>query len=98
MSAKHTQGQWRVAADGDEVTVSPVGVLQSSKTICKTSSAYRSDEECRANAWLIAAAPELLESLEQMLRLATRNDVPDAEQLEIADRALTVIRKARGAA
>lgn len=98
MSTKHTPGRWRVSADGDEVTTSPIGILESSKTICKTSSHYRSEEECHANARLIAAAPELLESLEQMLCLATRNDIPESEQLEIASRAIDVLQKARGAA
>lgn len=50
----------------------------------------------KLNGALTERVPQLIGSLEQMLRIATRNDVPEAEQLEIADRALTVLEKARG--
>ncbi|MCE4544625.1 MULTISPECIES: hypothetical protein [unclassified Caballeronia] len=98
MTTKHTPGPWtnhgRIPQPG----------LPHSSVAAKTllarvySEAFGDSEQETANANLIAAAPELLESLEQMVRLATRNDIPESEQLEIASRAIDVLQKARGAA
>ncbi|MBW3096846.1 hypothetical protein [Pseudohoeflea coraliihabitans] len=49
------------------------------------------EEEIAANARLIAAAPELLEALEETLIVATRNEDGD-----FADRARAAIAKAKG--
>lgn len=98
MSAKHTPGPWknhgRIAQPG-----LPHSAVAAKTLLARVySEAFGDSEQETANANLIAAAPELLESLEQMLRLATRNDIPESEQLEIAGRAIDVLQKARGAA
>lgn len=45
-------------------------------------------------ARLFAAAPKLLKAAQGLLRIATRNDVPEAEQLAIAEAAIEAIHQA----
>ena len=54
----HTPGPWLHAGNGDIVTVDATG-----KTSDVACSYLRLDNQCEANARLIAAAPELLEAL-----------------------------------
>lgn len=91
---KHTGG-WFVSA------YDPLTVLadDASKTIICTIPAPRSNESARADAHLIAAAPDLLEALEQFVALVdtmhaihgkTKADGP------LATKARAAIAKARG--
>lgn len=55
-------------------------------------------EEAKANARLIAAAPELLEALEGCEKLLRRGNATYAEFLSTADLARNAIQRARGEA
>lgn len=50
------------------------------------------DAEAQARAY--HALPDLIKATRDLLRLATRNDVPDHEQLSIAEHAIESLRKA----
>lgn len=45
-------------------------------------------------ARLFAAAPKLLKAAQGLLRMATRNDVPEHEQIELAEAAIEAIHQA----
>lgn len=60
---KGTKGIWRVASDVTQVTTSKKGILEGSKKICHMATFCKTEEEVKANAELIAKAPELLETL-----------------------------------
>jgi hypothetical protein len=47
-------------------------------------------------ARLFAASPKLLKAAQGLLRIATRNDVTEQEQLEIAEAAIEAIQAALG--
>lgn len=69
MTTKHTTGPWKIAyggAEGDGYF--SIGSKEKIKTICE-SSPYpdQFDEELRANARLIAAAPDLLGACKKAL-------------------------------
>jgi hypothetical protein len=101
MKAKHTPGPW--INDGDSVSalVDPDNSVTYIAPICVIDNKWL-DEITKANAALIAAAPELLQALES-LRDATKHYFRDFEHLHpsiagplsVADSA---IRKARGEA
>lgn len=90
--SKHTKGPWvaRVVRGmnasvygPDEKSVASVGNARS-----------RSTEECEANAHLIAAAPELLEELSELVNLIA-HEYP-AQQKTWLEGARKAIAKARG--
>ena len=56
--AEHTKGPWRV--DGPNGYINQIGIGPS------IGAAYGAGEEVKANARLIAAAPDLLEALENL--------------------------------
>jgi hypothetical protein len=62
---KHTKGNWRTSKKFDEITVSKPGILEGSKSIAMVSDFSKSKEEVKANAILMAAAPELFEALKE---------------------------------
>lgn len=66
---KGTIGNWRYSSEHSQVTTSEKGIVEGSKKICDISEYNKSFEEFEANAKLIAAAPELLEALEELLHL-----------------------------
>ena len=82
--SQHTEGPW--IADGAQIFTSDTNVAQAN--------GYRIDRETvAANARLIAAAPELLEALEQMVSVfldtegrhgESKNDAMDAARAAIA--------------
>jgi len=87
MSAKHTQGPWRVsgaALDGFIPIMAPGGVIVA---LLSTLSS-----ETIANACLIAAAPELLEALSEFITSADAGHV----SVETDRKARAAIAKAEG--
>src|SRR5882672_6616938 len=96
---KHTLGLWEVATNHDKSVPHPfesgpsdAAVLASGHGVAVMCSYLRGKEEQEANAYLIAAAPALLEALEQLMyHYDTGNGEPDWPK------AITAIRKARGA-
>ncbi|MED5545748.1 MAG: hypothetical protein VYD90_10905 [Pseudomonadota bacterium] len=95
MSVKHTPGPWYVE-DGEK------GVWVNSDALASKGIAvvvnYCGDEARRANAQLLAAAPELLEALEEAeLHLRDFANVLSYDPVE-ADEARVAIAKARGEA
>lgn len=60
MTEKHTQGDWKVQTFGEIVKV----VTEDEHV----ASCYANTKECKANAKLIARAPELLRALDYLLR------------------------------
>jgi hypothetical protein len=63
--AEHTPAPWSVSVDTNTEVIGP-----HQRTICRAhrDAPTRSEEETRANARLISAAPELLEACESALR------------------------------
>lgn len=96
MSASHTAGDWRVSADGLEVTVSPVGMLTTSERICRIESAFKPVQQVRRNATLIAASPVLLSSLIRLVRRCER-ELVDPDDVDELHAAVNAIAKALGA-
>jgi len=85
---KHTEGNWRYSANYSEITTSRIGILEGSKKICSISDFDKKTEEVKANAKLIATAPEMLEVLETIENDA--NQVPEW----LWNRIKSVIKKA----
>jgi hypothetical protein len=69
MSTTHTQGEW--AFDDNEIYSEST---DHGAAICtmNTTSAHFTEEEVKANARLLAAAPELLETLKQLIERCLR--------------------------
>lgn len=65
---KHTKGKWILKPDN-----SIMSSKNRSAVICQIGSADNNDIEKEANAKLIAAAPELLEALQLLLKASYRN-------------------------
>ena len=63
---KHTKGQWQVDSCNVRTTI-----LSNEKQVCNL---FNVAEETEANAKLIAAAPELLETLSQVEAVIRYND------------------------
>ena len=64
----YTKGEWKIVKDEHGLTV---GVEVDSGWICDTQ--FNSMASCEANAKLIAAAPDLLEALIEVVRISDRN-------------------------
>ncbi len=98
--SKHTPGPWKYNANGE--VFSPDGTDGDDTLICVVgaSSGFRSHAYNRIggkavadHARLIAAAPDLLASLRDMVRY---DDLPPAEQQPAVERARAAIAKAEG--
>ena len=72
----HTKGPWSHYDDTDQPTKRHE-IVAWGRTVARI---YRADEEAKANAALIAAAPELLEALKRLV--AERDDDPERYPLE----------------
>lgn len=89
MNTKHTQGEW--VSKGCEIYN-----LNTGKTIARTDIGG-TDEQTEANARLIAAAPELLEALEDILRKMNLLILPtERRNSKIYQQAKQAINKAKG--
>lgn len=64
---KCTAGAWRVSLEFNEVTTSPPGILEGSKAICNFNNPLLPPEEVAANGRLLAAAPDLLAALKEIV-------------------------------
>ncbi len=84
MEAKHTQGPWRVF--GYDIGTSPDETLA---VVCAMD-----DNTDDANACLIAAAPDLLEALEDIVQASDANDGDSL--MNAIQAAQTIIAKAKG--
>ena len=74
---KHTKEPWRYCTEHDEITTSPIGIVEGSKSICRhLLNQFKPESECVANAHRIiacvnscagiknpAAIPEVVEAL-----------------------------------
>lgn len=70
---KGTQREWEVAIG--QILTGFRKVITSEKTICILEATnFNSDEELEANAHLIAAAPELLEALQELVSCNNLHD------------------------
>jgi hypothetical protein len=96
---KHTPGPWEQDADtiikflGEDANGPHI------QQICEITYAHDPEEstkEAEANALLIAAAPELLEALEAMIRYGEDGPAKRETGYEIEMRAKAAIRKAKG--
>jgi len=82
MTTTHTPGPWAVGIDD------PEKVFQDGSGVATMSGGRRSEQERRANARLIASAPELLEALNDLLI-----DVFAAEENEYGERVCAVCQR-----
>jgi hypothetical protein len=93
--AKHTPGPWMAAAKPSSVVGWPI-VAQSGRSICSLTYVQHSkidppvpgdravNAESRANAYLIAAAPDLLEALKVAAKWITVGEAADAARAQVA--------------
>lgn len=97
MSRKHTPGPWRV--EGHNIRCEPTP--DNTGTFVAEMQSSRCPEQCRADALLIAAAPELLEALDYLLEQTVDMDLKYGIELsegeaEARAMALAAIAKACG--
>lgn len=105
-AAQHTPGPWKQSPDApwiikqDCTPISEEAVSICSTTAHESSGFFPAPSEGRANARLIAAAPELLLALEMLLawHLGTSEDAEDAENYSAVRDAIAAIAKATGSA
>lgn len=98
--SKHTPGPWRIDANACRVLATPKGwkrskghpvfVVAQCFTYCSASL-----DETHANAYLIAAAPEMLASLQSLLASMRAGEIDEADEAMVA-RARAAIAKAEG--
>lgn len=104
MSAKHTPGPWAHCTEGfprPDVRAANGRAVARTWMVCsgtpKTAAGYQARcEEDRANARLIAAAPDLLEALKQIEPILTRMYGPQAAELPPMQVVRAAIAKAEG--
>ncbi len=83
MESKHTKGPWEMEYDnyGNDSYSEWIDIFTSHNTIAQVGRSRKMTEENKANARLIAAAPELLEALKKLVPI-TWNDGPLAKAYE----------------
>lgn len=100
---KGTPGPWRVG-DKDGIFTSVVhdseGIGMCPHVLAKVTTRYSSSEQAIANANLIAAAPELLEALQEMVAIVKKHTYPQPDKPSTpyarAEWAESIINKALG--
>lgn len=93
MTTTHTPGPWKITSEEfvDDAKGGPVARIYSRQT--------RPADELKANAALIAAAPEMLEALNGLLEAILKCEAPvggKRETLAAVDAARAAIAKAEG--
>jgi len=88
----HTPGPWTISAGGHYVRYQGIH----GPNICDTDVFGGPPDEERSNALLIAAAPDLLEALEQVLENEPLTALTSQRRREIVNKAEAAIRKAKG--
>lgn len=81
----HTPGPWTVAKRRDGLCVCPNGAVL-----------LGNHEEIQADVDLMAAAPDLLTALEELLALGQQESIEDGELEAAQEAARIAIKKARG--
>ena len=69
METKFTKGEWKTTiAELKDFFLCAVGSVETKRVICHTNfDTKMTSEECKANAKLIAAAPDMFNALEELL-------------------------------
>ena len=69
METKFTKGEWKATiAELKDFFLCAVGSVETKRVICHTNlDPEMTSEECKANAKLIAAAPDMFNALEELL-------------------------------
>lgn len=92
---KHTKGNWQVKQSGEYKNIFVLGHIANPNghtSICNTAVTSLSKEETEANAKLIAAAPDLLKSLQAFVEWANIND--ESASAYLKHEAMAAINKA----
>lgn len=79
---KHTPAPWKISIEPFTILVTHLATNQKEESICQMSSRYKTDEETAANSKLIAAAPELLEALMEIIKSCDPEDVTPNKMFE----------------
>jgi TPP-dependent trihydroxycyclohexane-1,2-dione (THcHDO) dehydratase len=91
-NSKHTKGPWSV-----DFSTGHASINSNDKTIGHIHvPSFEIKPEDKANAHLIAAAPEMLEALNQMVKAWETQDWFQKGSRKILDNAVDVLKKARG--
>lgn len=89
MKNQHTPGPWAVSPYNN--------IVSKNGTVAKTEQMPgNDDEERKANAHLIAAAPDLLSALQEMMSVFQDHEQYDEESAEVVSIARAAIAKAGG--
>ena len=99
-STKHTPGPWRPIPYGETIAIQSMTIDGGNVVIVnpkgKTQSGIPNNQD-RANARLIAAAPEMLEALERLLNVPVLPDMGHEQQLiDAINNATRIIKQAKG--
>ncbi len=86
--SKHTPGPWDVESDGTSVA------MANQVCVVAPSPDWADNDTTKANARLIAAAPELLEALSIVSRWLPAGDIARPDQIAIRDTVRAAIAKA----
>lgn len=90
--SKHTAGLWQISKNGFTINTDESFIVD-------CNSVDISNEECKANAHLIAAAPEMLETLEAVAKAFVDDYFLEGEPdraLKYIEQIQKLIRKAKG--
>jgi hypothetical protein len=85
MEFKGTQGKWELDQDGNSAFF--INSTERKEFVSVWIEDDESEEEANANAKLIAAAPELLEALIEVVRISDRNNIAWNRSIEVIKKA-----------
>ena len=92
MESKHTPGPWKVANNSRSVLAGPVKINQQAGPAAQCAAVEAKNEfTLRANARLIAAAPEMLEALTELVEWSKTSN---GTSKQVVDKAKAAIAKA----
>jgi hypothetical protein len=98
MEKKYTPGPWKIDPIGDKLDTDTIEIFAGNKWVADAKGVHVGPlrgEEVRANAHLIAAAPELLEVLENIIEGLDEAHYPTSMN-EYIKKAKQAIKKATG--